>query len=124
MYNMNGQYPNYQYNNYHNPPPQGSAGFGIASLVLGIISLTFACCIPIIPAILGFIGLILGSVGIKKGGAGRGMAIAGLVLSIISTIIGVGIILLLFVPALMEALPYEPFYYNNMDGSFACYGLI
>ena len=68
---------------------------GIASLVLGIITVVI-CWIPcfgwfaIIPAI---VGIILGACGInaakKNNGQGKGVAIAGLVLSIIALIISI-----------------------------------
>ncbi|MBP5530716.1 MAG: hypothetical protein J6Y54_01615 [Lentisphaeria bacterium] len=64
---------------------------GVASLVLGIISIVF-CWIPFlnwIALILAIVGLILGAVGInvnKKNGKPVGCAIAGLVLSIISVV--------------------------------------
>ncbi len=61
---------------------------GVASLVLGIISVVFAV-IPGLPdwlaVILGVIGIILGALGKKKG---QKNATAGLVLSIIGTALG------------------------------------
>lgn len=59
-----------------------SKGLSIASMVLGIISLVFFCfvyiCIPC-----GLISIILGGVALATKKAGKGMAIAGLVCSII-----------------------------------------
>lgn len=58
---------------------------GIASLVLGIISLVWACFGgTYLSAIVGIIGIILGAVG-KKSGAK--CAVGGLVLSIIGTVL-------------------------------------
>lgn len=65
---------------------------GVASLVLGILGLII-CWIPcvgayaLVPSIL---GLILGAVGIanaKKTNQGKGLAIAGLVCSIVATVV-------------------------------------
>lgn len=92
MYNdMNqNQYPNqgqfqnqYQYQ-YPQQPPE-SPGFGVASMVLGIISLCLSCCAYFISIPCAIVGIILGLIGLKKQ-AGRGMATAGLVCSIISFI--------------------------------------
>lgn len=87
MYNdMNqNQYPNqgqfqnqYQYQ-YPQQPPE-SPGFGVASMVLGIISLCLSCCAYFISIPCAIVGIILGLIGLKKQ-AGRGMATAGLVCS-------------------------------------------
>ena len=63
---------------------QMGAGFAIASMVLGICSLVFGCCLVHLGAILGLVGLVLGAVAIKNKSKGVGMAIAGLVCSVIS----------------------------------------
>lgn len=93
---------------------QKASGMAIASLVLGIISLLFLCCCPYLFGPLGIVAWVLGQLelnSIKRGQSppsGRGMAIAGLVLGIVSsalfalliifyivaTIFGVGIDLL------------------------------
>ena len=89
MYNdMNqNQYPNqgqfqnqYQYQ-YPQQPPE-SPGFGVASMVLGIISLCLSCCAYFISIPCAIVGIILGLIGLKKQ-AGLGMETAGLVCSII-----------------------------------------
>ena len=66
-----------------------------ASMVLGIIGLLISCCLYPITVILAIIGLILGAVAIKKGPAGRGMAVAGVVLSLISLAFAVLLIILM-----------------------------
>lgn len=58
----------------------------VASMVTGICALVFSCCIPVIPFLLAVISLILGIISIKTGRGGKGMAIAGVVCSIISLI--------------------------------------
>ncbi len=78
--NMNSQMPN--------QPNQNGSGFAIASMVLGILSLVIGCCygIGIIPAI---IGVILGAISLNQQRPGRGMAIAGLVTSILGILCGI-----------------------------------
>lgn len=71
------------------PPQKGGVGLGVASMVLGILSIVFSCCFYYVAFPCGLVGLILGAVAIKKGNNGRGMAIAGLVLSIISLALAV-----------------------------------
>jgi hypothetical protein len=86
--NMNTGYNqgNSQYNtgNYYQQPVKPTSGMAVASLVLGIVTWIFGWFTLAIPGIL---GLIFGIVGIQqcKHGTkgGNGMAIAGLVLSII-----------------------------------------
>lgn len=69
--------------------PQGSAGLAIASMVLGICAVVFGCCFTWLGIILGLVGLILGGVALSKKTPGRGMAIAGLVLSIIAVALAI-----------------------------------
>lgn len=68
-------------------------GPAITSLVLGIIGLVFSfipvCGAPI-AVILGIIGAIMGGVGLKSRTA-HGMAVAGLVMSILALVISIGI---------------------------------
>ena len=68
------------------PAKNPGKGLGIASMVLGIVSLVLFCWIYVsIPCAL--VGVILGGVGMKKSkdaGMSAGMATAGLVCSIIS----------------------------------------
>lgn len=63
---------------------------GVASLVLGIVALVLAIFVPafyLITFILGIVGIILGALG-RKNAAKKGVATAGLVLSIISVALG------------------------------------
>ncbi len=66
--------------------PEKGPGFGIASMVCGIVALVISCCIPWVPIILGLVGVVLGAVGLRGNRRGRGMAIAGLVTSIIALV--------------------------------------
>ena len=64
----------------------------IAALVLGIISLVFACTpIAFIAPIVGVVGIVLGAIARKNGKAANqptGAATAGLVMSIIGVVLG------------------------------------
>ncbi len=71
----------------------GGAGIGIASMVLGIVSLVLGCCFPYISIPCAVIGVILAAVSLGGHKDGRGMAIAGLVCSIISLIPAVIVII-------------------------------
>lgn len=64
----------------------GGSGLAIASMVLGILALVTSCCIPYLPALLALLGVIFAGVSLSGHKAGKGMAIAGLVCSIISLI--------------------------------------
>lgn len=77
--NMNSQMPN--------QPKQSGSGFAIASMVLGILSIVFACCYGI-GLVLAIIGLILGVLALKQQRPGKGMAIAGVVTSILGLLCG------------------------------------
>ncbi len=60
-------------------------GFAITSLILGIVSLVF--CWIWFGGLLPILGIVFGILGIKKGPNGKGMAIAGLVMSIVALVI-------------------------------------
>lgn len=63
--------------------PEQGAGFAIASLVLGIVSIVLFC--ASVNIVTGILGIIFGAVYLaKKYPEKRGMAMAGLILSIIS----------------------------------------
>lgn len=87
------------------PPHKGGVGLGVASMVLGILSILFSCCFYYISFPCGLIGLILGAVAVKKGNDGKGMAVAGIVLSIIS--LAIAVIAIIMGGALLAALGLE-----------------
>ena len=100
---QNGPAPNYYgpqnpyQQNIQNPyqaPPEGSVGMAVASMVLGIVGFLISCCFYPVTIVLAVVGLILGAVAIKKGPAGKGMAVTGIVLSIISLAFAVLVIIL------------------------------
>lgn len=87
MDNMNLQ------NNGMNQPGKAD-GMGIASLVLGIVSIVMSCCITYIGLGCGIVGVILGVMSNQKNKngittAGIVCSIIGIVLSIILIIIGI-----------------------------------
>ncbi|MBR1431552.1 DUF4190 domain-containing protein [Ruminococcus sp.] len=100
---QNGPAPNYYgpqnpyQQNIQNPyqaPPEGSVGMAVASMVLGIVGFLISCCFYPATIVMAVVGLILGAVAIKKGPAGKGMAVTGIVLSIISLAFAVLVIIL------------------------------
>lgn len=64
----------------------GGAGMSIASMVLGIVALVLSCCIYYISIPCAIVGIILAAISLKGQKDGKGMAIAGLVCSIISLV--------------------------------------
>ena len=80
--NYNGGYNNGGYNPYQ---PQGNnqidegRQFGIAAMVLGIISVVFSCCCYALSIVMGIAAIVLGVVSLKKGTSGKGFAIAGII---------------------------------------------
>ena len=81
----------YEYQDpYQNRPPEELAGFAIASLVLGIISLLISCLG--INIITGILALVFGIIHMVKYNTRRGMAIAGIVLGVVSIVVFVVLI--------------------------------
>ena len=80
----------------------GGAGRAIASMVLGIVALVLSCCFYYISIPCAVISIILAGVALGKHTDGKGMAIAGLVCSIISIIPAVYV--MVAGAALLEAL--------------------
>ena len=75
-------------NNYNEYNAKPSSGLAIASMVLGICSLIFCFCYGFVGAILGIIGISLASASKKQNGRFSGMALTGLICSIVGTITG------------------------------------
>lgn len=102
---------------YHSSSQSGGNGFGIASMVLGILALVFFCgCINIPLAI---ISIILAIIQMNRKGEGKGFAIAGIVTSVISVILTVVMIVVVYIAGFganwwmrANTLPFEYF----MDG--------
>jgi len=69
------------------PAPAAKVGFGVTALVLGIVGV-FLCWIPVFGLILPILAIVFGGIGIFLQ-SGRGMAIAGLVIGVITLIINI-----------------------------------
>lgn len=74
------------------PQQEGSKGFAIAGMVLGIISIV-CCCSWYIGGICGIVGLVLSIIALVKKLPGRGMAIAGVICSVIGLLFVVCVLL-------------------------------
>lgn len=94
---FNGMPNQERYNNlgYQNPKTNGMA---IASLVLGIVGVVFSCCyaVGIVPSIISLILGITSRRNIKRSNGtqkGEGMALAGIILSIIAIVLSIYMII-------------------------------
>lgn len=99
-YNSNQNYNGNQHGNngYSNRPRNnGTNGYCVASLVLGIIGLFTACCVPFIGIIPPILALVFGILGLKS--EGKGMAIAGIVLGGVAFIPFALSIIFMFTPS-------------------------
>ncbi len=68
------------YNQYQ-MPSQPNYGMAVASMICGIVSIIFNCCLWYISLPAAIVSFILGILSIKNKYGGKGMAIAGIVLS-------------------------------------------
>lgn len=102
---FNQQYPIY---NFQERPK----GFAVASMILGICSFLFSCCIGFITLFSSIAGLVLGIISLKKNEDGKGMAIAGIILS------SVGILFSIFSIILWIS---ELFYSSNIGNPYHYY---
>src|SRR5438552_3527570 len=72
------------------PPPRPSLGLAIASLVLGILATVLG--IFFVGGVFGLVGLVLGILHLRRAGAPKGMAVTGVVLSIIGLVIAAAMV--------------------------------
>jgi prepilin-type processing-associated H-X9-DG protein len=99
------------------PNSQKSSGLAIASLVLGILALVTTCIL--IGPLLGIVGLILGIIALNQIGkpgkpaGGKGMAVAGIVTSVMSFLL---VLLMLMLAIMLPALSRA----REMANRFAC----
>lgn len=95
---------------YPYAPPQTGNGYAIAALVLGLVSLILSW-FPGVDWVLAALAIIFGAVGIstaaRRGGVGRGMAMAGLVLGVVTAVLGIIFLVVI---------------YNSFAGSQCAYG--
>ena len=101
QYQQYGQYQQYRSNtqyDYYQKADQGasSTGFGIASMILGILSLVLFCTCLNIP--MAIAAVIFGILQICRGQQARGMAIAGIVTAVLSVIALLVMIALMWTP--------------------------
>lgn len=91
--------PAYSQPAYSQPAQQGGTNVkAILALVFGILSILTCCCYGVVAIILGIVGIVM-AVMAKKDNMGQfpGMAIAGLVCSIIGILLGIGYWILFFI---------------------------
>ncbi len=81
-----GQYPQYE------EQPSGNRGMAIASLVVGILSI-LCCCCAYLSVILGIVGIVLAVLSRPKDGKFEGVAMGGLICSIVGLVLGVILII-------------------------------
>ncbi len=65
---------------------KNSVGLSVASMVLGICSLVLGCCFWYVSIPCAIVGVILGGASLSKKKGGKGMAVAGVVTSIIGLV--------------------------------------
>lgn len=90
-----------------NMPPKQTDGLGIASMVLGIVSI-ICCWATFFGFLLGVVGLILGLCAKKSDGKKSGFAIAGIITSSIG--VALGILCFIFIIARIEIYPSENYF--------------
>lgn len=121
--NMSQEVNNNQFNggnsfNYTPQPnvnePNPGHGLAIASLVLGIISIVSCCCVYL-SVVAGVVGVVLAILSKNKSKDNKfeGLAMAGLVCSIIGVVISVGYIVYLIV--MMQSPDFMEFYQQLME---------
>lgn len=102
----NSQYTNNQYYGQMTPQKGDGIGFGLAAMILGILSLfLFACCINYIMAVL---AIVFGIVQLVKSSK-KGMAIAGIITGAISIILAT----VFWVYAVSEYEDNQDFYFHH-----------
>lgn len=66
-----------------------SSDLAIAALICGILSLVLSCCLAFVALAPAIAGLVLGIISLSKGLGGRGMAIGGVVCSVLTCLLHV-----------------------------------
>ena len=108
--------PNYaSQSTYYQQPVQNKplSALAVTSLVLGILSLTLCCCIGWLP---GIIGAILGIVAIAKDQGGKGLAVGGVITSVLGLIIG--ILLTVYTVAIVNSNEFEEGFKEGFEESY------
>lgn len=118
-------YQNYDPNQYGYAPveppqqPSGSPGFGIASLILGILSIP-CCCVWYISGLFSILAIVFGIIAIKKK-AGKGMGIAGIITGAIGLIFA--IILMIFAVGLISDPSFMQKYWDMIYDTYEEQGM-
>ncbi len=111
MYNQPQQYNDAYYNqqypmyNFQEKPK----GFAIASMILGIGSTLFSCCLWFFTLFTSITGLILGIVSLKRDEDGKGMAIAGIILSSVGILFSIFLVFI-YIASMIEGMSYLDMY--------------
>lgn len=96
-------------------------GLGIGSLILGIVGLivAFIPCFGWFALLFSLVGIVLGFIGLsqaKKGNGKKGLNIAGIVLSVLATIlVVVWVVLFASAASTLEDLSQDPEFQQNMQ---------
>lgn len=99
MMNNGFETPNYEQPVYSEPEKKSNVK-AILALVFGILSILISCCCTYLGIALGIAGIILAVVSKKdNGGKMSGMAVAGMICSILAIVISVGSIILVLTGA-------------------------
>lgn len=110
-----------------NEEKKNTSGLSVASMVCGILSIVFACCIPYMGIILSIVGLVLGIVSQKK--QKNGFSLAGIITASFGLAFGIIALIIViasfgnlwdFINSMIDSSffddPYDPFDPNNGAG--------
>lgn len=110
-----------------NEEKKNTSGLSVASMVCGILSIVFACCIPYMGIILSIVGLVLGIISQKK--QKNGFSLAGIITSAFGLAFGIIALIIViasfgnlwdFINSMIDSSffddPYDPFDPNNGAG--------
>lgn len=73
-------------------PPNRTPGLAVASMVLGIVSIVFSCCVWI-GFVCSVLAIIFGILTLRKGPEGKSMAIAGIICGGVSIVLSVFVLI-------------------------------
>jgi Domain of unknown function (DUF4190) len=97
---------------YGAPVPQGTNGMAIASLVVGLVSLPLTCLCGV-GAIGGIVSIVLGFIARKqipeRGQKGNGLALAGIIMSVVS----IALLIVVIILAATGVIDYEANFDTN-----------
>lgn len=82
-------------NNSYVPAPEGGNGFAIAGMVLGILSIV-CCCVWRLSLIMAVLSLVFSIITVTQNKPGRGMAVAGIVCSVVGIILVAALLIMAY----------------------------